>query len=554
MPAGIPRTTSVNFASGLGNALIFTAIIVGAVLVASCEATCPRTYDKVGDKCIPRRMDAGETGGALADGAGTTGSLSADSGHTAMSGLGGRSNDTGASGTGATKSSSAMFVAEGGSNAAGGGPSLGMVPTGGTPGSSSAGDAVSVCAGHANETVCVRAEMHHCGPAGESTAPEICSSPLLCQLGMTGGSCAVCNPGTFRCDEAKLERCADTGQYSIAQTCANASLCKESGVCSELLCMPNIKLCTTDGTLKTCSSDGSAFMDSQPCGSADLCDAVNGRCNACVPNAITCSGDTEIKCSADGKAPSMTACASDNDCVKATCKEGTGCSSGGNAAAKTGCSSAGGHQCDGAGSCIACVDDSVCGSKKCGPAHTCVDCTDASDCPGKTACKDAVCSLSGTCSTTNASARSCVDSSGATGRCTAGECVCTANCSNKCDGDDGCGGRCSNNCSASQMCQNSVCVAKPAGPSLYESCTPANDIQGNCQSGLACVGIANRGPHCYERPPCGLNGVVVFGMVCAQACVELDQVSTGCPSAARFCFPNGETGGTDTDGYCIPER
>lgn len=259
---------------------------------------------------------------------------------------------------------------------------------------------LGVCAMNANQTICEGEVMHHCSADGQSTAPETCMSPTLCQLGVPSSACAVCNPGTFKCTGAKLEKCNDAGQYEFGATCATAALCKEeSGQCTEMVCQPGKKTCAPDGTIQTCNTDGSAQSPGDRCGQ-DLCDARNGTCYKCKPGSVTCSGKNAVTCSSDGSTTTPKTCESQNDCVVASCSDGVGCMSGSYQPAKTRCTSSGGAQCDGTGHCVECMDSSVCGQKKCGPKHTCVQCTAASDCGGQGAdpCRVApTCGADGAC-------------------------------------------------------------------------------------------------------------------------------------------------------------
>lgn len=555
------------------NVLLHAWVLLGCGLLAgACNAACPTGYVKIEGRCGLPAQDGGlggasatnSPGNALADG-GENGSADAGNmphhGNTADGGTQGSGNPVVPdASTGTTPMAGAGGAMTGGtpgspSGGGSGAPATAtpMAGTTGMTGNMASGISTDPCTGHPNETLCVKEVMHQCDATGQSTTPQSCESPMLCQVGIATHVCGVCNPGSFQCMGADLQKCNDAGQYEAHKTCDSAALCKTSGDCTDMVCTPNSKTCAPDGTLKTCSGDGAAFLEAQnqACGK-DLCDARNGVCFKCVPNSIACSGDTAVKCSADGQTQQMMMCVSSNDCVKSTCTDGTGCGMGGNLPSKTQCSS-GGQQCNGSGRCVECVDSSACGSKKCGPRNTCVECTSPSDCPGKTDCVDPVCSSDGQCSTTNAILRGCFDSRGASGSCTGGRCVCTPNCTNKCGGDDnGCQGSCPNKCSAGQTCANGTCTSPPAKPKIYDSCTPSSDMQGDCDNGLACVGIAGRGYHCYGRAPCSISQVTVFGMVCAQPCLMPNMNSSSCPAAAGYCNANGETGGDDTDGYCIP--
>lgn len=357
------------------------------------------------------------------------------------------------------------------------------------------------CTGFEGQVICDNdGLMLICAEDGSATSSSKCSSRALCEAGIATQTCAVCVPGAeYRCAGATLEVCVEDGKtFTPMMECESAPLCDaSSGSCTEATCEAGKASC--DGnTLLKCNSDATGFEVMMPCGQA-TCDSEGGDCNKCDPGTRTCEQDNVLTCDASGQNYSSESCS-------------------------------GGRKCVDDGRCVECVNDR--------------DCSRLSTADG---CKVGVCQGE-SCTTSNATFRACV---GEPGMCTGGRCVCNANCSGKCGGDDGCGGRCPDNCSNGQECENDVCVA--VGRKLYEQCTPGSSMQGDCIAGHSCIGVGGRGAHCFQNGPCSIAQVMVFGMVCAQPCTptEPNGSSSACPSTARFCFSNGETG-VETDGYCIP--
>jgi hypothetical protein len=197
---------------------------------------------------------------------------------------------------------------------------------GGQSGSASA-PKTGVCANSPGQNVCDDVTLYQCDANGDASAHEDCQSAMLCAIGLPSGKCAVCNPGTFKCDGATLNKCGDDGQYTMTDMCSSPALCKEAaGACTEMVCTPNSKSCGSDGSLQTCSADGSKIASSVAC--PNTCDAKNGKCFDCMPGSKMCVGDQLQTCSASGMQSTTTcggttprclgnkcvACVADNDC------------------------------------------------------------------------------------------------------------------------------------------------------------------------------------------------------------------------------------------------
>lgn len=346
----------------------------GACDDASCppgttevDARCIRTQDR--DASAETRQPDGS--GAVTNAQGVAGGNAAVGLPTPMGGM-----STGASSGGAGSGGSAVNPpanAPGSAGAASGSSGSSSDAGVGSAGSDST-TASGPCLGRANENVCDDSVMHHCDSSGVSVAPENCMSAALCQVGVMSGACAQCAPGTFRCTNATLEVCMQNGQFGFQETCASEGLCKaDAGQCTDMMCMPNAKTCRSDGTLRTCNADGSAFAPSDmSCGSG-LCDQANGRCNECVPSSKHCDGTAVVTCSADGQSVSTMECAPRGECWTASCS-GSACQNAAKPANNSSRCNVNGY-CDGRGNCVACLADSHCGlNQKCNiTSHTCED-------------------------------------------------------------------------------------------------------------------------------------------------------------------------------------
>jgi hypothetical protein len=164
----------------------------------------------------------------------------------------------------------------------------------------------------------------------------------------------------------------ENGQFGAKETCASVSLCKaEAGACTEMMCMPNAKTCTSDGTLRTCNADGSAFAGGDVSCGAGMCDQIQGRCNKCAPSSKRCESTSVVSCSADGQTISTMACTPKGECWTASCS-GSSCQDTAKTASDTARCNGNGY-CDGRGSCFACLADRHCSSTQtCDTAtHTC---------------------------------------------------------------------------------------------------------------------------------------------------------------------------------------
>jgi hypothetical protein len=363
--------------------VLFSAMSVLSSLAGCDDAGCPVGTMQVGDRCRP--MSSGESPDSA--GAPSEAAAGVGTGSTANA-----SSATGGSSSVTTDPSmpNAGSMAAGSSNAKPASSNAGSVAAAGTSGSTSSsmagaagnsgaevggagedpasGADTDLCSAAANGAICDGTIMHTCDAQGKTVAENRCTSEALCSVGLAAGVCADCDPGVFRCTGSELQICKD-GQFALQETCASAALCKESaGSCTELACMPNTKTCDASGTLKTCSSDGSAFDGNEPCGPG-LCDAQRGRCRACVPNAARCEGNTAMQCSSTGDGETPTSCsAPSTGCATSSCQGGR-CVSG---TKPQGTSCGGSKKCTASGQCVDCIgngdctgENQMCQSNKC---------------------------------------------------------------------------------------------------------------------------------------------------------------------------------------------
>jgi hypothetical protein len=465
-------------------ALVSIATAIGC-LQAAC-GSCPAGTSKSGDVCVKPGSDAGIDAGAttsranavtaVSGAAGTAGGLASPpsdgSAPQVIAGRGGGASPAKSDRAGAGDGAGAASSAGKGGTAA-----LGNMSSSGAP---------SPCQGRAGETVCDKMVMNHCGPDGTAQNQEACMSELFCQLGMAAGKCAVCNPSSATCEGAELDKCNDSGQVE-PQQCPSAALCNASAsACTDLVCMPDTKTCTSDGSLQICNHDGSAVLSTTPCPS--MCDAANARCNSCVPNSASCQGDSTLKCSADGQSTQVQGCLPSGECATATCSAGN-CVQG-IALAGSPCSS--GRHCDLRGDCV--------------------ECSTASDCPAPSDCQSQACNA-GTCAATP-------KPKGAT--CMAGQGVC--------DGSGTCGAK---------PCGNGVVdpgeQCDPTAPEWIQSGVPPFELacDQNCMRTASVYRDCSvAGQLCWTDAPWRCSPAGVCSTVCQTASdCSAARVATLCTSA-----------------------
>ena len=497
---------------------------VALVSVAGCKSACRPGYQLVDGLCKRAGDGTGDTGTEIgaAAAAGRGGELGqgvqSDSRASAVDG----SNAAVPSASDAS-SSAGVGAAAAPTNAVAGSSGAGL-----SSGSSDSGasPAMDLCAGRDGEAVCDDARLHHCGVGGVSESQEDCASASLCQIGLSAGACAVCNPGSFQCDGARLDVCADTGQYMTVEECATPELCKaEAGLCTEMVCAPNAVTCSSDGaTLNICNADGSAFADQESC-QGKGCNSAQMSCNSCMPGEKTCNGAAVETCNADGQTTATMACTASNECSIPTCDAGR------------------------------CVSErmpagSPCSRGKCDSTGRCVACLDASDCPAGNACVTPTCSA-GVCRQQNVrSGTECGSNM---------ECDGSGRCTEKdpCDDDvfdptmEECdptspewrnsGGACDNNCKLTAR-------AYQACPSGGESCWGAQ-TGWFCSAVGACSRVCRPGDRCPPGGTCMVDNARPSQGLC---------VTTSCQPGTQLQWYGREGCQGPASGHCmgaiVPQR
>lgn len=166
-------------------------------------------------------------------------------------------------------------------------------------------------------------KAHKCvDPGPACSATQACPSGQVCDT--VAGSCVgclgdtdcdplahcaetvcvadLCPGGTAECtSDGGLRVCADNGSAWKAQPCPQETVCVQ-GVCAAKVCAAGTKVCAKTGqAVETCNETGTAWSPASACPSGNLC--VNGACQplVCTPNAKKCSdqGGMEV-CAADG--------------------------------------------------------------------------------------------------------------------------------------------------------------------------------------------------------------------------------------------------------------
>jgi hypothetical protein len=315
-----------------------------------------------------------------------------------------------------------------------------------------------------------------CTPDGATASRSECDTEAFCLTGLASGTtCAVCQPGLFKCDGSELSLCNVAGQFVPQHECANAEPCNAAtGTCTTLLCTPNSTVCDRNGVFKTCNATGEAWLEERPCG-AGLCDMTSG-CLACVPGASACSPDGSglMVCAPDGSDYHMMACEPRNDCYTATCVGGL-------------CRSnprADGEPC-GAGR--VCINDS-CVAQVCRPGEMACDGTATRTCSadgtkwiagtecgtGGTECEPGTCQA-GVC--VSKAVRDGTSCNSGRGTCYAGECgECTDGTTSACDTP-------AQSCGAAHR----TCSKGTWGECVADGCPQNQSCQNKASNGYACL-------------------------------------------------------------------
>ena len=359
----------------------------------------------------------------------------------------------------------------------------------------------------------------------------ICTKPLSCSdMMMCARNCVTQGPVCQQKCSAGASGLELT-EFNALWTCV-ASLCPTGapsacfdqavlGTCytKYLECISCMPACTG----KSCGPDTCGGSCGQ-CDSQSQC--VNGQCQpVCVP---VCAGK---ECGSNGCGGSCGICLTGYECKGGKCEWPCQPLCTGKQCGNDGC----GGSCGICGTGTTCSPDglcqptTVCGDGKCDPlvescsscAVDCGTCTNGcstSPTPGcaNCSCQSCVCASHPECCTL-AWGPQCVDACKACGGC-----GCTATCSGKECGPDGCGGLCGT-CAAGNTCQSGKCIptcvpncsGKTCGSNgcggTCGSCPNGETCQNNqCFQGLSCTAILD----------CALGCVATGGTTCIFACMD----------------------------------
>ncbi len=165
------------------------------------------------------------------------------------------------------------------------------------------------------EYQCNEGVLSQCSAPGSWGAPKDCGAPELCSVSADrkSGQCAnssSCMPGKYACQDARLVRCDEQGvSWLPIQTCASAALCADSlasatdaaklARCAEPACDAEQARC--DGNqLKVCSDDRKSWVSSSTCSGDAPCNPKLRACARCTPGEKACSGPELFTCDDKG--------------------------------------------------------------------------------------------------------------------------------------------------------------------------------------------------------------------------------------------------------------
>lgn len=456
-----------------------------------------------------------------------------------------------ASDAGTTNGTGAQMTS-GSANAQGNMAGTSSTASGARAGASGTTPAAGPCSSRPGQSVCDGAVLHTCGSDGSSTAQETCSTAMSCQLGLATGACAACSPGTFRCTGENLEQCNSSGSYVSAQTCTADAPCNATaGACTATLCVADSKVCSADGTLQLCSSDGSKLTDLQACGQ-DLCDAVTKQCLSCVPESTSCEGEDLVQCSPDGSSSTVGPCMQEEgSCKLMTCQSGNCAPS--NQPEGTTCAKG---VCDSQGACVGCL-----GAADCASGEVCVDnacITEACEPKATTCTSDGTLQTCNDTGTAVASMKKCgrglCDADGAKCfKCMPNTMTCSGNAAVVCDSS---GEEQRTACSATNNCTTAACSAGECTSSNKAAGTSCGSMKcdgnGGCNWECADDGDCESNEYCEDHmcaSKCG-NGridpgescdtkMTEWGGFCTSQCEVSAAVYAKCETAGASCGPGG---------------
>ena len=167
-------------------------------------------------------------------------------------------------------------------------------------------DQCAVC--QANEFRCEGTQRMRCNAARTGLTLDTTCNPSCIDSGIAD-YCGTCTPGATQCSGDLLQTCQATGAWNAGSSCGNGCVVKDGNDNCAPTCRPGTYRCTGSpaAALEQCNANGDGWTPITTCttnhagtGGAALCDAVNGRCDACVAGDYRCSSGTLQDCNANG--------------------------------------------------------------------------------------------------------------------------------------------------------------------------------------------------------------------------------------------------------------
>jgi hypothetical protein len=189
-------------------------------------------------------------------------------------------------------------------------------------------DQCAVC--QANEFRCEGTQRMRCNATRTGLTLDTACNPSCIDSGIAD-YCGTCTPGATQCSGDLLQTCQASGAWNAGSSCANGCVVKDGNDNCAPTCRPGTYRCTGSppAALQQCNANGDGWTAMTTCTANDagtggpaLCDAVNGRCDACVAGDYRCSNGTLQDCNANGDWKTASGPCSGN--VLRTCGAGTG--------------------------------------------------------------------------------------------------------------------------------------------------------------------------------------------------------------------------------------
>ncbi len=341
------------------------------------------------------------------------------------------------------------------------------------------------------------AELQACPPSGLNWEHvDTCATPALCDptAKKCDAGCGVA-PGTYRCEDSKLELCrADGTGWDLLKTCQDAAHCNtQQHDC--VACVPGQYQCS-GATLQSCGTD-LTWSTVKTCASPALCDATNSKCTppGCAQaGAWQCSGTSLQQCASD-----LTGWVTKDTCAASSLCDSTNgrcnpiiCTPPTNGTTLYRCQGNTRQQCDTTTynwkDSNTCLDGQVCDLTV---ASGCTGtCTSTARCNSTSAQKctvvsnlpqwqtTATCATAALCSVTN-NVASC-----ATPVCDVNQYRCSGNALQKCNADRT-GWTTTTTCTSSQICDANLKQCDVCTPSTYTCVTSLNQLAKCSADGLS---------------------------------------------------------------------